>query len=106
MDLDVRLEEVKRYTKLVAFQRRKQFAHGECIRLHLQFVIFSGGVHGFGLPGIFEIKGELSVLRGDARRLWLGWSSRCNSVCFEVDDLDLDFAVYRARDQKLIDDAE
>ena len=50
MDLDIWFEEVERDAHLAVSERRQQLSHGECVRLHLKFVVFGGGVNCFSLP--------------------------------------------------------
>src|SRR5204862_3163145 len=106
---DVRMQEVERNMNLRVGERGKQFAHGECIALHLKFVIFSGRRNCARLLTIFKVERELLVFRRYARRRLFQRGRRffgLDMMRFEIDDLDLQSIIRCARDQKLVDNTE
>src|ERR1044072_1782973 len=105
MDLDIRLEKLKRDAQVNVRKCRKKFANGERVRLHLQFVIFGsraqrGAQRRLTLRGrLFEIKGKLRLLRRLRRRPGLSFGDT-DAFGFEVDNLNSGTI-----DQQLVDHA-
>src|ERR1043165_1482745 len=93
MDLDIRLEKLKRDAQVNVRKGRKKFANGERVRLHLQFVIFGsraqrGAQRRLTLRGrLFEVERKLCLLRRLGRRRVFSFGDT-DAIGFEVDDLN------------------